>query len=87
MTSIQWINTLSRSIPTRAETVVHQKTSKNQLFLESVKLTGNAGQHGTGHEIAKLFADTVVIGIILVTVIRRSRVQISSGLFFISSNF
>jgi hypothetical protein len=52
-----------------------------------VKLTGNAGQHGTGHEIAKLFADTVVIGIILVTVIRRSRVQISSGLFFISSNF
>jgi hypothetical protein len=25
MTSIPWINTLSRSIPTRAETVVHQK--------------------------------------------------------------
>jgi len=63
MTSSPWINTLSRSNPTRAETIV-QKTS---FFLKSVKLTANAGQHGTGHEIAGWFADPVTWGIILVT--------------------
>jgi len=56
---------------------------KNRLFLKSMKLTGNAGQHGTGHEIARQFADAVGIGIILVTAIRRSRVQIPSGPFFL----
>jgi hypothetical protein len=47
--------------------VLKQGYIKNQLFSDRVKLTGNAGQHGTGHEIAKLSADAIVIGSILAT--------------------
>jgi hypothetical protein len=40
-----------------------------------------AGEYRTGHEIVGKFVDVVMMGIIPVTVIRRSRVQIPSGPF------
>ena len=40
-----------------------------------------AGEYCTGHEIIRKFVDVVVIGIIPVTVIRRSNVRIPSGPF------
>jgi hypothetical protein len=39
-------------------------------------------EYRTGHEIVGKFVDVVLMGIIPVTVIRRSRVQIPSGPFF-----
>jgi hypothetical protein len=47
-----------------------------------MKLGDNAGEYRTVHEIVGKFVDVVVMGIIPVTVIRRSRVQIPSGPFF-----
>ena len=57
----------------------------SQLFLERMKLEDSAGEYRTGHEIVGKFVDVGVMGIIPATVIRRSRVQIPSGPFFVIS--
>jgi hypothetical protein len=63
--------------------VVHQKSA----FFKEHEIDRNAGQHGTGLEIARLFANAVVTGRILVRVIRRLGVQIPSDPFFFSGVF
>ena len=50
-----------------------------------MKLEDSAGEYRTGHEIVGKFVDVGVMGIIPATVIRRSRVQIPSGPFFVIS--
>jgi hypothetical protein len=46
-----------------------------------MKSGDNAGEYRTGHEIVGKFVDVVVMEIIPVTVIQRSKVRIPSGRF------
>jgi hypothetical protein len=56
----------------------------SQLFFGEDEIGRQCREIRTWHEIVGKFVDVVVMGIIPVTVIRRSRVQIPSGPFFFS---